>query len=179
MQRGSDAFSEYPDFGEILVVEYLDDTGAWIALETFTGGGSPAQTFARSYAIPAAGRHAGFRLRFRHTGGSGPPYDFWHIDGVCFEQRPLPLLQMTKLVQTNSDPVNGTTNPKAIPGALLRYTIQVSNAGAGPYDYTPVPDGQGFDAGVTGLRISPTGSMNASSGGGNPSFRIEFSVRVK
>ena len=237
VQRGSDAFSEYPDFGENLVVEYLDDGGAWVVLETFTGGGPAGQTFSRSYAIPAAGRHAGFRLRFRHTGGSGPPYDYWHVDDVCFEQRPMPSLQMTKLVQTISDPVNGTTNPKAIPGAVLRYTIQVANAGpgpvdgdsldlsdaipagtallvdaggpdaivftdgpvssglsfdfatdvaysnqaggAGPYDYTPTPDGQGFDPAVTGMLLSPTGAMNASAGSGDPSFRIEFSVRVQ
>lgn len=28
-----------------------------------------------------------------------------------------------------SDPVNGTTNPKAIPGAIVRYTLSVSNTG--------------------------------------------------
>ena len=30
-----------------------------------------------------------------------------------------------------SDPVNGTTNPKAIPGAVIRYCIAVDNAGSG------------------------------------------------
>jgi uncharacterized repeat protein (TIGR01451 family) len=30
-----------------------------------------------------------------------------------------------------SDPVNGATLPKAIPGAVVSYTIQVTNSGAG------------------------------------------------
>jgi hypothetical protein len=42
-----------------------------------------------------------------------------------------------------SDPVNGTTNPKAIPGALVRYTITVTNTGTAPVDAssaaTPTP----------------------------------------
>jgi uncharacterized repeat protein (TIGR01451 family) len=29
-----------------------------------------------------------------------------------------------------SDPINGTTNPKAIPGATVRYTITVQNTGS-------------------------------------------------
>jgi hypothetical protein len=39
-----------------------------------------------------------------------------------------------KSVQTYSDPVNVTTNPKAIPGALMTYTIAVLNSGAGGVD---------------------------------------------
>lgn len=37
IRRGSDAFSEDPNGSENLVVEYLDDNGTWIALETFSG----------------------------------------------------------------------------------------------------------------------------------------------
>ena len=37
IRRDSDAFSEDPDGSENLVVEYLDDTGTWTALETFSG----------------------------------------------------------------------------------------------------------------------------------------------
>jgi large repetitive protein len=33
-----------------------------------------------------------------------------------------------------SDPVNGTTNPKMIPGAIVEYSITVSNAGSAPID---------------------------------------------
>ena len=40
------------------------------------------------------------------------------------------LLTVTKLSKLISDPVNGTTNPKAIPGAVMEYCIVVAN-GAG------------------------------------------------
>lgn len=36
-------------------------------------------------------------------------------------------LNVTKSVAVYSDPFNGTTNPKAIPGATMRYTISVQN----------------------------------------------------
>lgn len=43
----------------------------------------------------------------------------------------LPDLSVTKISSVLSDPVNGSTNPKAIPGALVEYLITVSNTGAG------------------------------------------------
>lgn len=134
IRRGSDNFSEDPDSGENLVVEYLDDLGSWVALETFTGSGGQGQTFLRSYNLPPGGRHPGFRLRFRMTAGSGADWDFWHVDDVCFDQQVIPVLQIAKLAQTLSDPVNGSVGPKAIPGALVQYTVSVVNQGIGPVD---------------------------------------------
>lgn len=40
-----------------------------------------------------------------------------------------PSLTFTKLVNVFSDPVNGTTNPKFIPGAVAAYTLIASNSG--------------------------------------------------
>jgi hypothetical protein len=43
-----------------------------------------------------------------------------------------PMLTVTKTTAVYSDPVNGTTNPKAIPQAVMTYTITIANAaGAG------------------------------------------------
>ncbi len=39
-----------------------------------------------------------------------------------------------------SDPVNNTTDPKAIPGAVVRYTIIISNAGSGAATLTSFTD---------------------------------------
>jgi uncharacterized repeat protein (TIGR01451 family) len=39
-------------------------------------------------------------------------------------------LAVVKSAAVISDPVNGATNPKAIPGAIVRYTIAVTNSGA-------------------------------------------------
>ena len=65
------------------------------------------------------------------TAGSGAIYDFWHVDDVCLNQTPVPRLLVSKIAQTLTDPVNAGTNPKAIPGAVVRYTVGVSNQGVG------------------------------------------------
>jgi uncharacterized repeat protein (TIGR01451 family) len=237
IRRGADAFSEDPDFGEDLVVEYLDNVGSWIALETFTGNGTNGQTYLRTYTLPAGGRHTGFRIRYRMILGSGAAWDFWHIDDVCLIQRPFPLLQLVKTSQTISDPINGSTDPYAIPGAYVEYRVTLENQGTGqvdsdsvvitdglpvgtalfvdasagdpvvfvdgptpsgltysfatdvtfsnqlgggaPYDYIPNPDTDGFDASVTGLRIAPSGTMNAASGANSPSFSVTLRIRIE
>jgi hypothetical protein len=43
-------------------------------------------------------------------------------------------LTVVKASQVYSDPVNGTTNAKAIPGGFLTYTITVANPGSGTVD---------------------------------------------
>ena len=134
IRRGSDAISEDTDPGENLVVEYLNNVATWVALETFNGAGGPGQTFVRSYNLPAAGRHVNFQLRIRMTDGDGAPFDFWHVDDVCFEQIIEPSPFISKVALTLTDPVNGGSNPKAIPGAVVQYTIDVANQGLGSPD---------------------------------------------
>lgn len=46
----------------------------------------------------------------------------------------IPSLSVVKFVQPLSDPVNNSVNPKAIPGSVMLYTIQVDNSGAGVVD---------------------------------------------
>lgn len=237
IRRGADSFSEDPDSGENLEVQYLDDGGAWQTLETFSGNGGPGTVYSRSYNLPAAGRHTGFQLRYRMTAGSGAGWDFWHLDDVCFDQEVIPVLQVTKLQQILSDPINGTSSPLAIPGAIVQYMVSVTNQGIGtvdsdslvvsdalpanvalyvdtsggdpisftngstpsglaydyaadvtfsnqvgggpPFNYTPAPDVDGFDAAITGYRVAPTGIMSAASGGNNPSFNITLRVRIE
>lgn len=43
-------------------------------------------------------------------------------------------LSVIKTSSTISDPYRGTTNPLSIPGAVVRYSIQVSNSGPSPVD---------------------------------------------
>ncbi len=43
-------------------------------------------------------------------------------------------LQIVKTSTVVSDPINGTINPKAIPGAVVQYNITVTNIGNGPVD---------------------------------------------
>ena len=47
---------------------------------------------------------------------------------------PAPSLVFMKTVSVTSDPVNGATNPKNIPGAEVLYNLRVTNTGAGVVD---------------------------------------------
>lgn len=145
-------------------------------------------------------------------------------------------LTITKRSSIVSDPINGTTNPKAIPGAVIKYTITVTNtgtlpvdsssvvvtdplpstityyasssagppvqftngttasglsfaypsnvthstqaSGGAPFTYTPIPDTNGYDAGVKGIRIAPAGTMAGATAAGQPSFAITFQARI-
>ncbi len=49
-----------------------------------------------------------------------------------------PNISLQKTSITISDPVNGTTNPKAIPGALAEYTIGATNSGGSPADINSI-----------------------------------------
>ena len=45
-----------------------------------------------------------------------------------------PAISLRKTIHTISDPINGSTNPKAIPGALSEYTLIATNNGTGEAD---------------------------------------------
>ena len=73
--------------------------------------------------------------------------------------------------------LNGTTAS----GLTFTYASHVtySSVGStGPWNYTPAPDVNGFDALVRAIRIAPAGVMSAA-GAGNPSFTIQFQVKIQ
>lgn len=53
-------------------------------------------------------------------------------------RRAAALLEIGKTSSVISDPVNGTTNPKLIPGAVVEYAITVRNVGAGTVDASSI-----------------------------------------
>jgi uncharacterized repeat protein (TIGR01451 family) len=74
--------------------------------------------------------------------------------------------------------VNGTGS--TVSGLTYNYAtnVQYSITGAsGPWGYTPQPDANGFDPAVRAVRIAPGGTMSAA-GAGNPTFTIQFRVRI-
>lgn len=158
-----------------------------------------------------------------------------HDIQVCM---PTTALSATKTSTVFSDPVNGATNAKAIPGSVIDYAITVSNTGivatdsgqvsivdqvppqtkfcladlapgSGPvlfqntagtsglaysfaglanagdslsfssdggvsYNYTPVADADGCDAGITHFRVNPAGAFNEAA---TITLRARFMVR--
>ncbi|MBE9536834.1 MAG: DUF11 domain-containing protein [Proteobacteria bacterium] len=53
---------------------------------------------------------------------------------------PAPDIVILKMVQTYSDPINGTVGPKAIPGAIMEYTVIVTNTGIGEAENVVITD---------------------------------------
>jgi hypothetical protein len=154
-----------------------------------------------------------------------------------------PDILILKSVQVYSDPINLQDSPKAIPGAVMLYTVLVTNrggvvdsgtvvitdpmpantevfvndingVGSGPlvfadgtqvsglsyafmslasttdnisfsndnglsYNYTPIPNVDGYDSAATDIKVFLSGPFHASSGAPHPSFSITFWVRVQ
>jgi uncharacterized repeat protein (TIGR01451 family) len=94
---------------------------------------------------------------------------------------PVPASTAVYVSTASGDPVefiDGTTAS----GLAFSYATNVSYSnqpgGGTPFSYVPTPDASGFDAAVTGIRIAPSGVMNAAAGGNTPSFTVRFRVRV-
>ena len=58
-------------------------------------------------------------------------------------------------------------------------TFSNQPGGVAPYSYTPTANGNGVDPNVTALRIAPSGAMPGAAGPNQPSFSVEFRVRVR
>jgi hypothetical protein len=145
VRRGDDSFSENPDNGENLTLQYFNAANNWVTLETFPGNGSAGEIFSRTYAMPETALHANFRVRANLNGASGNDFDYWHIDDICFNPA-VPDFAVSKTVTIERDPINETTNPLGIPGAWAIYAIQVTNNGRGPSDAGTVRIGDAIDA---------------------------------
>ena len=233
----SDPFGSFDISGATITL--LDANGATqINAQTMTqvaDSGAATKTYQYTYAIPSNAAAGNWTVRVTANEGVEGVTDLGV--GVFTVTVPLPTLQVTKISQVLSDPVNGSTNPKSIPNSIQRYTVTVTNSGPGivdasslvitdavpgntrlyvatgggdpiefidgttpsglsynyathvtysnqvgggaPYNYTPTPDANGFDSAVTGVRIAPSGSMAAASGGNQPSFAVRFRVQVR
>ena len=98
IRRGSDSFSEDPDNGEDIVVEYFDASGSWIALATHAGSGTNGEIISLDQTIGGDALHAAFQLRIRLTlGNGGPPvnrgvgWDYWHVDDISIAEAASPV----------------------------------------------------------------------------------------
>jgi uncharacterized repeat protein (TIGR01451 family) len=98
-----------------------------IPLAATTGGGWTIRIFARDATASSFGA-AGLAHR------SGLPStqveaNFWNVDDSVFAVGRSDLT-ITKSSSVFSDPANGSTNPKAIPGAVMLYCVTVTNPGS-------------------------------------------------
>lgn len=79
--------------------------------------------------------------------------NYFNVDDQQFTLITPPNLVLTKTVSSESDPINGSSNPKAIPGATLLYVITANNSGGTGTDSDsvlvtdPIPDNAEFYVG--------------------------------
>jgi len=99
--------------------------------------------------------------------------------GTLVISDPIPANSSMYVATTSGNPVV-FVNGSPVSGLSFNYlaNVRYSQTGAaGPWTYSPQPDGNGFDPAVRAVQITPSGAMNAAIGG-NPSFTIQFRVRI-
>lgn len=90
-------------------------------------------------------------------------------------------LEALKRSRILSDPANGASNPKAIPGAVVVYSIEVRNTGPSPVDLNSVFIIDALPSELTvGAGLAPSFTQGATASGltFNPSADLRFSNAV-
>ena len=78
------------------------------------------------------------------------------------------LLEIAKSAVISSDPTNGTTNPKAIPGATIIYTITVTVTGVGTATNVIITDPIPANSTYTGTTLMLNGVAQTDGADGDP-----------
>jgi len=100
IREGSDSFSENPESGEDLQLQYFTSSGSWQNIQKFEAGGDEGDIFTLTIALTGAALHSNFALRFNKIAGDDGDFDYWHIDDVC---------------------LSPYTPPPALPSPVLEY----------------------------------------------------------
>ncbi len=77
-------------------------------------------------------------------------------------------LSVTKTVTTICDPINGTTNPKAIPGGMVTWVITVTNTGSASATLATISDTLNANTTMDPNRVIPIDAATCSSTAGTP-----------
>lgn len=87
-------------------------------------------------------------------------------------------LSVTKTVTVVCDPYNGVTNPKNIPGAIVKWSIAVANTGASAATLTTVVDTLAATLAHDANLVVPTNAATCSSGAGTPESAANKGFKV-
>jgi uncharacterized repeat protein (TIGR01451 family) len=110
------------------------NNGSVLADPTYTipaGAPTSSNWMIRVFARDAA--TSGGLAQIPGAGAAQTQANFWNIDEILFNVSgaPPPNFTVVKSSQVTSDPFNGSSSPKAIPGADVLYTIRLTNNGTG------------------------------------------------
>ncbi len=129
----SDPFGSYDITAA--VIDIIDPSGTTVisaaAMTEVNDSGAANKTYEFQYTVPAVGPDGTWTTRVTADEGTeGVINDLG--TGVFIIGSPN--ISVLKLVSTISDPVNDLSNPKAVPGAIVQYQINVTNTGSGTAD---------------------------------------------
>ena len=115
-------------------VSILDPSGTTVinnaAMTQVADSGTSTRTYEYAFVVPNNAPMGAWTSQVVAREGTEGVTDL----GIGSFTMVVPALSVQKISTVVSDPVNGATNPKRIPGSVLRYTITVTNAGGGAID---------------------------------------------
>ena len=128
----SDPFGSYDISGATLTL--TDPLGAVqvnaAAMTQVFDSGTATKAYQYQYSVPATGPAGTWIARVvAREGSEGTVTDYAQQSFTV--SQPLPALTFLKASRIAADPVNGTTSPKAIPGADVIYSLKITNFGTG------------------------------------------------
>lgn len=142
---------------------------------TFLASDFPGSWTVRVYAKDGSTSSLGAPNGLIHIPSAGAaPYsqaNYYNVDDERFTLVTPPNILLIKTAVTDSDPINGTSNPKAVPGAEILYTITARNMGGTGTDgdsvsvTDPIPANTALYVGSSGMPGGPA----AFSQGAEPS----------
>ncbi|MGB8694368.1 MAG: hypothetical protein WCD08_12755 [Steroidobacteraceae bacterium] len=104
-----------------------------VAMTQVADSGAATRTYEYAYTLPANAAAGGWTLSVTAAEGTeGLVTDLGN--GGFNVVIPQPSLRVQKTVEVLSDPVNGASSPKRIPGSVQRYVIVITNTGSGTVD---------------------------------------------
>jgi uncharacterized repeat protein (TIGR01451 family) len=128
----SDPFGSFDITAAAITIEKPNGTAVvtGAAMTEVADSGTLTKIYEYAYILPITDAGSWTVTVTAEEGNEGAIAD----DGAGAFNLGLPDISLTKIVQTFSDPVHGETNPYAIPGAVMRYTILTTNFGYGSAD---------------------------------------------
>ncbi|MGH8399493.1 MAG: beta strand repeat-containing protein, partial [Gammaproteobacteria bacterium] len=125
-----------------------------VSMTQVADSGAATKTFEYTYTVPTAppATLALGNWTPAVTAWEGTEHTISHTADGAFDVE-APNLLVMKAVSAVSDPVEGTTRPKAMPGATMQYLVNVSNQGKGAADNNtltitdPIPANSSFVVG--------------------------------
>ena len=129
----SDPFGSFDITSASIII--TDPTGSvrvnGAAMTQVADSGTSTKTYEYAYIIPAVGPGGSWTMLVTAKEGTENNVSDSGTGGFNVG---MPSLLVVKSSTAYSDPINGTTSPKIIPGSVMEYTITVINSGPGAVD---------------------------------------------